>query len=148
MSVEQVIKVIQHINDRPAKIVESAYENVYKRKSEWYGLANKELFYASIPDVVYKENSIPLKKEFKEMLTAVYGGSHSVPRGEQRNPLVEDYKGEGQPLSRSASGSTKRNFTANQQIFFKYLKGMLFTITFRKFECKSQPNFKPSWRHF
>jgi hypothetical protein len=124
MSVEQVIKVIQHINDRPAKIIESAYENVYKRKSEWYGVANKELFYASIPEVVYKENSIPLKKEFKDMLASWYQGSHSVPREDQRNSLVEDYKGEGQSLARSASGSSRQFFTANQINFFRYLKGM------------------------
>lgn len=48
MTVEHVIKTIEEINERPAKIVESAYENVYKRKNEWYGCDNKSLFYAPI----------------------------------------------------------------------------------------------------
>ena len=56
MSVEDVIKIIQQINDRPAKIALNAYDNVYKRKHEWYGADKKDIFYASIPEAVYAEN--------------------------------------------------------------------------------------------
>jgi hypothetical protein len=88
----------------------------------WSG--QQRTFYVSIPDVVYNENSIPLKKEFKDMLASLYQGSHSVPSEDQRNSLVEDYKGEVQSLTRSASGSSRQFFTTDQINFFRYLKGM------------------------
>ena len=34
-TVENVLKTIEEINERPAKIVENAFMNVYKRKNEW-----------------------------------------------------------------------------------------------------------------
>lgn len=65
MTIEDAIKNINQINDRPVKIIDSVYQNVYKRKNEWYGSEHKELFYASIAEGIYKSNCIPLKKEYE-----------------------------------------------------------------------------------
>jgi len=47
-TVENVLKTIEEINERPSKIAENAFLNVYKRKNEWFGCEKKDLFYASI----------------------------------------------------------------------------------------------------
>ena len=48
LTIEQVLKTIEEINRKPIKIVQTAFDNVYKNRHEWYGNDNKKLFYAPI----------------------------------------------------------------------------------------------------
>lgn len=63
MTIEQVLETVKEVNLRPVKIAESAYENVYNRRSEWYGKESTDFHYAPIQEMIYTPNVIPLKKE-------------------------------------------------------------------------------------
>lgn len=43
---------------RATKIVESAFQNVYHRRSEWYKNDNKKLFYAPISESIYSKSVV------------------------------------------------------------------------------------------
>ena len=60
MTIENVLGLLKEINERAPRIAENAYNNVYDKKHEWYGV-NKEYFYTPLNEHIYEENCIPLK---------------------------------------------------------------------------------------
>lgn len=67
-TVQDILKTIEEINQRPAKIAKTAYDNIYLRRNEWYGKDNKKLFTAPINDIIYKETYYENKSNGKKVL--------------------------------------------------------------------------------
>lgn len=57
MTVENVLKTMEEINQRPVNIAKTVYENVYNRRHEWYKNEQKHLFYSPINEIIYQKAS-------------------------------------------------------------------------------------------
>ncbi|CAI2361033.1 unnamed protein product [Moneuplotes crassus] len=118
MKIENVLGLLNDINDRSYRIATNAFNNVYRKKHEWYR-SNKEYFKTPINSSVYVKNCIPLKANFQNQDT-----------GKLPN-MPEEKKGQdGEPKSLK---DIVASLLPDQQKFIKCI--------FDKFSLKGTPGF-------